>query len=371
MTTDQLVAEAPASAKIDAHRSRTFDDLVEIRVVDPTCDPSWDRLASSHPDFTVFHSAAWMRVLCKTYGHKPLAFCCSRRGHPRAFLPLVEVASRFTGTRGVSLPFTDFCAPLFFRDCNPTIILENLCAFAQMRGWTWFEIRGKLTSNLPPQPSLTFQGHWLDLRDGADALFANFSAGVRRAIRKAEQSDLTVDLSTSKAAVREFYGLHVATRRRHGLPPQPFAFFRNIHREIIEPGGGFIVLAKSASKAVAGAVFFCTATNAIFKFGASEERFWSLRPNNLVMWRAIQELARREIAMLHLGRTTRGDEGLRRFKLGWGAVEEPINYFRFSVTSNGWTINADNVFGSHNSLFKRLPLIVNRLIGAAIYPHLN
>ena len=162
-----------------------------------------------------------------------------------------------------------------------------------------------------------------------------------------------------------------STRRRHGLPPQPFAFFRNIHREVIEPGWGFIVLAKSASKAVAGAVFFCTATNAVFKFGASEERYWPLRPNNLVMWRAIQELTRRDIAMLHLGRTTRGDEGLRRFKLGWGAVEEPINYFRFDLRSNRWTTTTDKASRTHNAIFSRLPLAINRLIGAAIYPHLD
>jgi Acetyltransferase (GNAT) domain len=368
---DQLLTEGPVPGGINAPRSATFDELVEIRIVDPTSDPNWDRLASSHPGFTLFHSAAWMRVLCKAYGHKPVAFCCSRRGQPRALLPLVEVASRFTGTRGVGLPFTDFCTPLFFRGCDPSVILENLCAFAQIRGWKWFEIRAGVAINLPPQPSLTLHVHWLDLRGGADALFANFSASVRRAIRKAEQSDLTVDLSTSEAALREFYRLHVSTRRRHGLPPQPFTFFRNIHREIIEPGWGFIVLAKSASKAVAGAVFFCTATNAIFKFGASEERYWSLRANNLVMWRAIQELARREIAILHLGRTARGDEGLRRFKLGWGAVEEPINYFRFDLRSNRWTTTTDKASRMRKAIFSRLPLAINRLIGTAIYPHLN
>ena len=371
MTINQLVTEVPTSPRIDASRPSSSDELVEIRVVDPTCDPTWDRVASSHPRYTFFHSAAWMRVLCKTYGHKPLAFCCSRRGQPRALLPLVEVASRFTGIRGVSLPFTDFCAPLFFPDCDPSVILENLCAFAQIRRWKWFEIRGRLGSHLPSQPSLTFHGHSLDLRRGADALFANLSACVKRAIHKAEQSDLTIDLSTSKAAVREFYRLHVATRRRHGLPPQPFALFSNIYSEIIGPDRGFIVLAKNGSETVAGAVFFCTATNAVFKFGASEERYWYLRPNNLVMWRAIQELARREIAMLHLGRTTHGNEGLRRFKLSWGAVEEPINYFRFHVRSNGWITTTDKASGTHNAIFSRLPLAINRLIGAVLYPHLD
>jgi CelD/BcsL family acetyltransferase involved in cellulose biosynthesis len=370
MTFDQLVTEVPASAGFDARRP-TFDELVEIRIVDPTCDPSWDRLASSHPGCTFFHGAAWMRVLCNTYGHKPLAFCCSRRGQPRALLPLVEVASRFTGTRGVSLPFTDFCAPLFFRDCDPNIIVVNLCAFAQIRGWKHFEIRGRLPTNLPPRSALTFHGHSLDLRGGAEASFVKFASPVKRAIRKAEQSGLSVRLSTSEAAMRDFYRLHARTRRRHGLPPQPFSFFSNIHSEVIKPGLGFVVLAENASKAVAGAVFFYTATTAVFKFAASDERYSHLRPNNLVMWQAIQELSRRDIGTLHLGRTSRGDEGLRRFKLGWGAVEEPINYFRFDVRANRWTTTTDKASGTHNAIFSRLPLAINRLIGAVIYPHLD
>ena len=60
--------------------------------------------------------------------------------------------------------------------------------------------------------------------------------------------------------MRDFYRLHARTRRRHGLPPQPFSFFSNIHSEVIKPGLGFVVLAKNASKVVAGAVFFYTAT---------------------------------------------------------------------------------------------------------------
>ena len=195
--------------------------------------------------------------------------------------------------------------------------------------------------------------------------FANFASPVRRAIRKAEQSDLSVRLSDSEAAMRDFYWLHARTRRRHGLPPQPFSFFANIHSEVIRPGLGFIILAKDASKTVAGAMFFHIGSTALFKFGASDERYLHLRPNNLVLWHAIQELARREIATLHLGRTTRGDEGLRRFKLGWGAAEEPIEYFRFDMRTNDWTASRDRTLGFHNALFPKLPLVLNRLLGAA------
>ena len=124
----------------------------EVSALDPTCDPYWDKLAASHPEFTVFHSSAWMRVLSKTYRHKPLVLCWSHNGEPAAALPILEVASPLTGRRGVSLPFTDFCEPLFFSDCEPRIIFQDVRAFAERRGWKHFEIRGRLTHDFLADP---------------------------------------------------------------------------------------------------------------------------------------------------------------------------------------------------------------------------
>ena len=46
------------------------------------------------------------------------------------------------------------------------------------------------------------------------------------------------------------------------------------------------------------------------------------------------------------------NEGLRRFKLGWGAVEEPIEYFRFDMRNNDWTASRDRTSGFHNGLLE-------------------
>jgi CelD/BcsL family acetyltransferase involved in cellulose biosynthesis len=372
MTTDQIVSDALQSSRIVAQRgTSSARERFEITALDPTCDPYWDKLAASHPDFTIFHSSAWMRVLSKTYRHKPLVLCWSYKGEPAVALAILEVASPLTGRRGVSLPFTDFCEPLFFSDCDPSIIFQDVRTFAERRSWKHFEIRGRLTSKFPRRSSFTFHGHSLDLGSRAETLFDNFAAPVRRAIRKAERSGLTVSLSTSEGAMQAFYRLHERTRRRHGLPPQPFSFFRNIHREIIQPGQGLILLAQHRSKCVAAAVFFYTEKNAVFKFGAYDERYQDLRPNNLVMWNGIRHFAGNGIEKLHLGRTLLHDEGLRRFKLAWGAVEKPINYFRFDLSSNNWATKTDHALGIHNALFRRLPLTVNRVIGTMLYPHLD
>ncbi|MEO7723588.1 MAG: peptidoglycan bridge formation glycyltransferase FemA/FemB family protein, partial [Chthoniobacterales bacterium] len=211
----------------------------EIRFIDPLVDPAWDELVLSHPEATLFHSSAWGKVLARTYGHKPFYLHVIRRGITEALVPLMEVSSFFTGRRGVCLPFSDFCGPLLFGNADTTVVFEKLASLARERRWSHVQLRDQL----PIASATAFYGHSLDLRPGAEALFARFSSPVRRAIRKAEKSGLTVERSESWASVRDFYQLHVETRRRHGLPPQPQSFFRNIFREVIEPGYGFVIRA--------------------------------------------------------------------------------------------------------------------------------
>ena len=71
---------------------------------------------------------------------------------------------------------------------------------------------------------------------------------------------------------------------------------------------------------------------AIYKYGASDETFQDLRGGNLVMWAAIKNFVRAGGAKhLDLGRTSLGNEGLRKFKLGWGAREEKIEYVKYDL----------------------------------------
>jgi hypothetical protein len=169
----------------------------------------------------------------------------------------------------------------------------------------------------------------------------------------------------------DFYRLHVETRRRHGLPPQPIGFFRNIFREVIEPGLGFVVRATLGSRCVAAAVFLQFGRTAIYKFGASALAFQQFRGNNLVMWEGIRLLAQSDSEVLLFGRTSLSNDSLRRFKLGWGAEEEMINYCKWNATPRAWMTSRDHSSGSHNAIFSKMPLVLNRLAGALLYPHLD
>ena len=114
---------------------------MQHRVVDPLNGPAWDRLILEHGGATLFHSSAWARVLSLTYGHRPLYLHFSRGAEQMALVPLMEVHSFLTGRRGVCLPFSDFCDPLFFEGCAPGEIAARLSEIALERKWKHFEIR--------------------------------------------------------------------------------------------------------------------------------------------------------------------------------------------------------------------------------------
>jgi lipid II:glycine glycyltransferase (peptidoglycan interpeptide bridge formation enzyme) len=170
--------------------------------------------------------------------------------------------------------------------------------------------------------------------------------------------------------VKIFYSLHCKTRQRHGLPPQPFEFFSNICRHILSRDQGMVVMAHSQDRPVAASVYFQSGPRAVYKFGASDDSFQQLRGPNLVMWEAMKRLARNGARTLDMGRTSISNEGLRRFKLNWGAQEYKIEYVKYDLRRNAFVTDTDGATGWHNRVFRALPLGLSRMIGAALYRHL-
>lgn len=344
---------------------------ITIERIDPFAASHWDDLVVNHPDQTIFHHSAWARVLAETYGHQPFYLKISGYGSEAALVPLMEVKSRFTGCRGVSLPFSDFAGPLWSDTGHAPSVYAALLELAAARKWKHLEIRNGFIPPVSAKPFQTYDSHHLDLRPGTEVLFRNLETAVRRAIRKAESSKIDVTVERSAEAMNDFYLLHGRTRRRHGLPPQPQRFFNAIFKHLVARNLGTIVLARLAGVPVAGAVFLHSAKQAIYKFGASDTQHWPSRPNQGVMWTAIRELVKIGCEELQFGRTSPADEGLARFKLSWGSVSQPISYFRHSRQIGGW-MSADYLpTESHPLIFGHLPLACNRLAGRLIYPHLD
>jgi hypothetical protein len=282
----------------------------------------------------------------------------------------MEVDSWLTGRRAVSLPFTDECSPLCSELDSFNLLLQATLEYGKSRQWRYVEIRGGRPWFKNAVTSTAYLGHRLALRADEASHMAELESSFRRAVRKAEKSGVTVTFSRQLADLRQFYDLLCQTRKRHGVPPQPWTFFANFHRHILATGQGYVALAQHQGNAVAGAVFLQFGRSVTFKYGASHDAQQELRANNLVMWEAIKRFAREGFSELDFGRTSIANEGLRRFKLGLGATESVVEYVKYDLGKGAFVTARDEASGWYNHLFRLMPGSLAKLAGRLLYPHI-
>ena len=329
----------------------------------------WDRHTARFPDVSFFHTSSWIQVLQSSYGFRPLGFVFCKSDVIIGMIPMVEVVNRVTGCRGVSLPFADECPPLVRADWAGDGLLKPLATIGQERRWNYFEIRGSNVALCPTIPSVTFHGHRITLPKHEADLWQGLKGSVRTAIRKAESSAVTIEVSNSLSTLREFHRLYCLTRQRHGLPPQPFSFFKVIHRHIFERNLGEVIMARVGGKCVAGAVFLRNGGRVLFKYGAFDSRFQHVRANNLVFWAALKRYQQMGCETVDLGRTSLGNDGLRRFKQGWGGMEYEIKYSKYDLHENQFVKEKDLAEGFYNWAFRLCPRWVSAIVGKTLYKY--
>src|SRR3954466_12538490 len=81
--------------------------------IDPRTDRRWQPFLETQRDASIFHTAAWLEALRRTYGYEPVVYTTTAPGRDLINgIPFCQVSSHLTGQRLVSLPFSDHCQPL-------------------------------------------------------------------------------------------------------------------------------------------------------------------------------------------------------------------------------------------------------------------
>jgi hypothetical protein len=344
---------------------------MDIQIINPITYPGWDELMLSNAGYSFFHSSAWTRVLAESYGYTPLYFTVIENGKLQALVPIMEVNSFLTGKRGISLPFTDYCDPINLNGAPFPELLKRIIEYGQKHGWKYLEMRGGQDFLGSNSPSSTYWGHTLDLAKDEGQIFSGLRDSTRRNIKKAVKEGVKVQISQSLDSVQEFYRLNSISRKDHGLPPQPYSFFKKVYEYILANDFGFVVLASFESRSIAGEVYFHWKEKAVYKYGASDKSFQHLRANNLLMWEGIRECIRRGCTILSLGRTDLNHEGLLQFKRGWGSTEQQINYYRYDLKKGFFVSGSSKVSGFHNKIFRNIPIPLLNRLGSILYKHVG
>jgi len=340
---------------------------LNLEIINPLEFESWDKLVTTSKQYSFFHSLAWAKVLFESYKYKPFYLVIRNNKELSTLMPFMEVRS-FTGRRGVSLPFSDYCNPII-GGIDTQELLNSTIEFGKKCKWQYLDIHGGEELFQGIDPSARYYGHLLEFAPDPDQILLKFRDSTRRNINKSSRSGVTIQKSNSLLSMYQFHHLHCLTRKRHKLPSQPFYFFKRIHENIISKNLGFIFKASFQNKIIGASVFFHFGNKVIFKFGASDIKYQGLRMNNLIMWEAIKWYAGNGYDSLFLGRTNIDQDGLRRFKSGWGTKEYIMKYFKYDLTNDSIKISTNQFDSVIQLVFSKMPILASRVLGSLLYKY--
>jgi CelD/BcsL family acetyltransferase involved in cellulose biosynthesis len=331
-------------------------------------DERWTRFVDRAPGALPFHHPSWARLLADCYGYRPFALVLQDGDGVAAGIPAIEIRTVLGRRRWISLPFTDYLPPLARDERLIPVLVAELDAARQAERISRVEIRAPVAGlRVPPQPAGFV--HVLRLDCDHASVFRTFKRShIQQRIVKAEREGVAVRRGSSKDDLTQtFYELHLETRHRLGVPIQPRRYFELLWERILAPGRGFVLLAYWNAIPIAGAVFLTWNGTITYKYSASLQEFWRLRPNNLVIWNAIRWGCENGYHTFDFGRTEPGNEGLRSFKSGWGTAEVPLSYSTLSGRAPTQAVSraADMLRGP----IQKMPAWFCRLVGELAYRH--
>jgi len=344
---------------------------MKVYEIDPTTDARWEHLLQSHLRASIFHTRGWLEALRRTYGYTPIAFTTSQPGSALSNgIPFCKVSGLFGKERLVSLPFSDHCEPLVERKSQLSCLLAYLQQKQEAEGWYYVELRPKTSAFAVVDgfgQSQSFLFHQLDLRFNLDEIFQNTHKDcIQRKIRRAEREGLVCKQGTSDSLLRCFYQLLIETRRRHGVPTQPIAWFRNL---IACMGNNLMIsVASKNGSPIASILTLKFKRELTYKYGCSDHRFHKLGAMQLLLWRAIRGAKDDQLWALDLGRSDSDNPGLIAFKNRWGVAPVRLSYWRLSESASREGTKLSRL---GRQLFAHAPLPVVSAAGKILYRYMG
>ena len=344
---------------------------INRQVVDPSQYKAYETLLGKAVHATIFHTTSWAATLISSYNYKPCYFILLENKTVVCIVAIMEINSWLTGCRGVALPFSDNAGPILLEIINRDIVLNHIIDFGKERGWRSIEFRGWEEFLYDKPCSDFFYHHMLPLSGDINFLYSQLHKTAKRKIKRAAKSGIKIKIDYSLTALKAYYDLHCMTRKRQGVPPQPFSFFQNVYHHIISKDKGAIILASLDNAYIAGSIYFHFKKKAYYKYGAFDTKYDYLSPSYFVMWEAIKIYAQNGYESLCFGRTEPENKGLLQYKASWGCSSKIIKYYKYNINMKIFIDKKNRSKYNYKGFFTILPSFVLRILGSVLYKHIG
>lgn len=181
----------------------------------------------------------------------------------------------------------------------------------------------------------------------------NYSACIDKSyqyeIRRAEKAGVTIHFDDSLCRLEEFVSMYETTM--HRLNASSFYFFSSDYFKTLREqcaGDTFLAFAEYGGESIAAGLFLSSEKYGHYHLGARlvDDRYDNLSASKLVIEKSAAKLSTQGVNFLHLGAgtTSRADDSLFRFKLGFSGKTRPfytarlvINPDRYSTICEQWS----------------------------------
>jgi hypothetical protein len=333
-------------------------------------DPRWSRVIEQNPTATIFHHPAWMETLSSCYKYRFFIFSTvDQNGDLCAGLPIAEINHPVAPRRWVVLPFSDYCSPLYRDEESLKELIDLLVDQQRTNLCPKVEIRAPLPARSGLQLSSSYVLHTIPLKADPELVATRVSRQQKQNVRTAEKNEIRIVRGTGLDELGVFFRLHTLSRRKHGVPVQPWKYFKLLGRNILQPGLGFILLAYKENTCISAGLFLHWQKTLTYKYSATDESAQNLRPNHLITWTAMKWGCANGFTTFDFGRADVGNAGLRAYKTRWGADETPLSYSYIPTAPASMRSGSGNgrMANLLKSVIRRSPVWICQGLGELFY----
>jgi lipid II:glycine glycyltransferase (peptidoglycan interpeptide bridge formation enzyme) len=170
--------------------------------------------------------------------------------------------------------------------------------------------------------------------------------------------------------LEDFYKVFLVNMRDLGSPVHSVELMRHVLGEFSERSRIFVVYKSEEPVASALVVGFDKVLRN--PWASSLRKYASLSPNMLLYLRMLEFACDNGYRVFDFGRSTTG-EGTYKFKEQWGAVPAPLYWYYISLDGKSLGLESSGTerFKKATHYWRKLPLIVTKIIGPSIRKHIN
>ncbi|WP_304824257.1 GNAT family N-acetyltransferase [Candidatus Binatus sp.] len=266
-----------------------------------------------------------------------------------------------------SLPCSDSSPPLA-RDEGAREQLLAAIAQSRLAAEGLVEIRG-WSAPEPWRKATCFADWMLDLDRPLSLIERGLGSNFRRQLHRGREGSFAIKVDRGLPGLMRFYRLALETRRRLGVPAQPWRFFQAVY-DAFAPNDNLEVWSVSQrGMAIAATVLLRDGEDIHYKWSARIQPT-PMGANHRLVAAVLAEYAQ-QCRFMHLGRTDTRNTGLSRFKKEMGAKPHPLPYSYLPQVPAHVSpeVLADSQLRL-SMVWRRLPLSVTRLLGSMLYQYI-